>query len=88
MLSVPGAAPRKALLQAALLLGIWVAAAITPIAWLAESQAAEAFPIHALNLAPICDRTSQSRQVARSNDRLAVFAGKNLTMGHSNMSPY
>ena len=82
MLSALGSAPRRALLQAALLLGIWVAAAITPIAWLAESQAAEAFPIHALNLArqSVIARVSPG-QVARLNDRLAVFAGKKLDNG-------
>ncbi len=82
MLSALGAAPRRTWLQAALLLGIWVAAAITPIAWLAESQAAEAFPVHALNLArqSVIARVSPG-QVARLNDRLAVYAGRKLENG-------
>ena len=82
MLSALGEPPRRALLKAALLLGIWVAAAVAPVAWLAESQAAEAFPRHALSLArqSVIARISPG-QVARLNDRLAVYAGRRLEDG-------
>jgi lipopolysaccharide export LptBFGC system permease protein LptF len=77
MLSALGAPPHKVWLKAALLLGIWVAAATAPVSWLFESQAAEAFPRHALNLArqSVIAKVSPG-QVAQLNDRLAVFAGK------------
>lgn len=79
MLSALGAPPKQTWLRAALLLGMWVAVAITPVAWLLESQAAEAFPTHALNLArqSVIAKVSPG-QVARLNERLAVFAGERI----------
>mgnify|MGYP001304474766 CR=1 FL=1 len=82
MLSALGAPPHKTWLKAALLLGIWVAAAVAPVSWLFESQAAEAFPTHALNLArqSVIAKVSPG-QVARLNESLAVFAGKRRANG-------
>ena len=79
MLSALGEPPRRALLKAALLLGIWVAAAVAPVAWLAESQAAEAFPAAPLPGAAVGHRASARGRWQGS--RLAVYAGRRLEDG-------
>jgi hypothetical protein len=71
-----GAPPRRVWLRAAMLLGIWMAVLITPVAWLLEAQAARAFPTHALQLAreSVIAKVAPGR-IARLSADLAVLAG-------------